>query len=142
MAQRSIRTQERDRDVCSALELLGAPSHDAAADLYMPPRLDQALRNTFFAGMRHASRRVVAATEAARKAGATIPIDDRREHAAGNAKRICRTVLAMSDPPPPRHVAYFTEQLRRALAAAWEAGAEQSDRHIAALERATQEAAA
>lgn len=140
MARRSFRTQERDKAVASCLTMIAAPSQDEAADVYMPPRLHKELCGAHHAGLRHRGTKLSHLRELQHLMAAAFGLpkpgpDVRHELAAGHASRICRTVLAMSDPPPARHVAYLTTQLRRAFAAAWEAGADDTDREIEAAKR-------
>lgn len=127
--------------VARALSMLGAPSRADAADLYLPRRLLDTLRILHESGMAQTHRARTTAT-AARYAlalaydqtAAPRPAGEHDEAAiAETLLSVQRGDLNMSNPPPQRHVSYFTSQLHRAFAAAYQHGWNAGRRGLADL---------
>ena len=112
-----------------ALTMLGAALRPNAVDTYLPTRILDTLRMLHESGMAQAHRARVTATTArmeiaaafAQPSPAEIPPPDEAA-IAETLRSVQRHTLNMSVPPPNRHVAYLTHQLRRAFAEAYQHG--------------------
>lgn len=123
-----------------ALTMLGAALRPDAVDTYPPTRILDTLRMLHESGMAQAHRARVTATTArmeiaaafAQPSPAEIPPPDEAA-IAETLRSVQRHTLNMSVPPPNRHVAYLTHQLRRAFAEAYQHGWNAGRRHHADL---------
>lgn len=114
----------------SALTLLGASTADDACDVYMPPRILRTLRDLHDKGQSLGEVGTASIQEARRSLAAAfnqsaeIPTPPRpsEDEIVAAMRSIQRQALNLSEPPPARHVAYFTHQLRRAFTQAYQQG--------------------